>query len=131
MRTKLTANAVVSEDTDGLNVLFGPSAAGAEKTLDGFQRVTSGVTDLVDAEVLSLPYGDVDDAKGLFLVVTNGDLDVVINGGSTLQLRRGTVASGTLADDARILLDVETTSLQVTAVGACRVTWCLWGNPVA
>lgn len=131
MRTKLTANAVVTEDTDGLNTLFGPSPTGAEQTLDGFQRVASGVTDLTDAEVLSIPYGDVDAAKGFYLSVTGGDLDVVLNGGGTLQLRRGTVSSGVPADAAKMLVDIETTSLQVTAVGACRVTWCIWGNPVS
>jgi hypothetical protein len=131
MRVKHTINPVVTEDTDGRSVLFGLDETTAETTLDGLQRAASGVTDLDDAEVFSIPYADVTDARGFFLRMDGGDFDLVINGGAVLQVRRAATGSGTVATSAKCLMDARTTSLQVTASGAGRLTWCIWGDPVA
>ena len=126
MRVRHTLNPVVSEDADGKSVLFGLDETTAEAVLDTLTRVASGVTNLDDAEVFVLPYADVTDARGFFVRMDGADFDLEIEGAAALQIRR----VGAFAN-CKVLMEAQTTSLRVTAVGAGRLTWCIWGDPSA
>lgn len=133
MRVRHTVNPVVSEDANGRSVLFGLDEQLADAVIDGFTRVNSGVTDLSDTDVYNIPLGDVTDARGIFLRSDGGDFDVVINGSDTpLQVRRGvTGEGGALFQNCKLLIECNVATVEVTAVGDGRLTYCIWGDPVA
>ena len=133
MRIRHKMNPVVTEDAEGRSVLFGLDDTTAEAVLDGFTRVSSGVTDVQDGVPFDVPLGDVSDARGFFLRMDGGaDFDLLINTFGPFNVRRGANGTGgAVFDNCKMLAEMLVSELEVTPVGDGRLTWCIWGDPVA
>ena len=133
MRVKTKANVTITNGTNNEDTLFGPDDTAAESVLDGFQESADGKATLAAAAVLSPDFSHVDDPKGVF-VRSTGDFDLVINGVGPLPVRRGvasvTTGNSVKATYARLLLEADVTSIQITAVEDSDILWAVWGNPL-
>jgi len=133
MRVVTKANVTITDGSENKDCLFGPNDGTAESSLDGLQESTSSREKLTASDVFVIPFAQVDSPKGFFIRST-GDFNLVINGhtGAQFQIRRGiTATGGAKAAYVRCLMEMDLTSLQVTAVEDCELLWAVWGNPVA
>lgn len=131
MRIKHKVNAVISADTAGKDKLLALDDAAAEVTLDGFQEHCAGTVSIAAAASFTVPLGGIADVRGLFLKAT-GDFTMSLNGGPAITVKRGhTGPSAAVATTARVLMEAQLTSIQVTATQALVLTHAVWGDPVA
>lgn len=129
IRVDKTANLYVTRDTAQTRVIFGQaSAATNRQVLDTFDHAVAGTLNIAASQTESLPLGDVDDVRGVY-VRLSGSFNVVFNGGSdTLSF----VQVGT--DEVSMLLDVSATSVSISnPSGTTGLTgeFCVWGDPTA
>jgi hypothetical protein len=137
MEVRPKVNVRVFDDTAAKEVLFGPSDAAAERSLGSYREFSAGKLEkAADATYFDLPLGAVAAVKG-FILKSDKDLDVKLNGGSQviqlrLPLRTGTVAEPTPSDFLVLYMDAVITQIQVDApTDPALVTFCLWGDPPA
>lgn len=130
MRVRHKVVVTIDEASDGKNMLLAPDDVAAEIILDGPEEASVVRATLAAAGVLSVPFGSVGDARGVFLKAT-GDFDVSINGGAALPVRRGisAAAGGTKAATTKLFFEGLLTSVSITAVEALSLTAAVWGDP--
>jgi len=127
MRVKHKVIVQVARDADMKNTLFSTDETLAEVIADGFDRSVTGLLHVAATVTESVPLGDVDVPKGLYLEVDQ-DCQVAINGSADLiQLRKSSTASSV---PAKLFLEADISSLAITA-GATAVNgaFCVWGDP--
>jgi hypothetical protein len=131
MRVTPKANVVIEDGTNNKNKLFAPDDELSLTVLDGLQECSSGQENMLTAAVFAVPFGGLTDVRGFFLEST-GDFNLTINGGASIQVRRGVIgADGAVATSCRCLMEAQVTALEITAVSDSNVTWALWGKPLA
>ncbi len=129
MRIRHKVTVTIDEGSDGKNMLLAPDDVGAEVILDGPGEANVGRVTLAAAAVFTVPAGSVASIQGLF-IKSSGDFDLVLNGGTTLQVRRGVSASsgGTKAATTKLFFEGTVTSAVITAVDALQLTHAVWGD---
>jgi hypothetical protein len=131
VRIKAKCNVQIFEDANGENALLSGKDELAEVILDGPQEANVIKADLLALGVFSVPLGSVGTPTGLFLKST-GDFDLVLNGGTPLQVRREVRAAtgGAKAASAKFYFEGVLASATITALtDAITVTGALWGDP--
>lgn len=130
MRIRAKVTVKLFEDTTEKNGLLVPDDEAAEVILDGPQEANVIRADIAAAATLTVPLGSVGTVTGLFLKST-GDFDLVLNGGSTLQVRREQTKAGVAnkASTVKFYFEGTVTSVVITALtSAISVTGALWGD---
>jgi hypothetical protein len=99
-----------------------------EVDTEQYQAEISGDLSIADAATEVLSFGDVQDARGLYLEVS-GLCDVTINGANVPMAMQP--AAGTTAN-AKFLIDATITSVSITnnSGGTLTGSYALWGNPL-
>lgn len=133
MRVRLLAGVQITDGDDNKDNIFSLDDDLAVELLDGFLEAIGGREDLLLADgAFTIPLSSMASVKGFFLRAT-GDFNLAINGGAAINVRKGYASADTAAtkgDYARVLAEMEVTSLQVTPVADCKLTWAVWGKPV-
>lgn len=133
MRVVSKANVVITDGTDNRDTLFGPDDEIAVSTLDGFLESAHGREDLANAAVFTVPLSELSTPYGFFIRST-GNFNLIINGhtGGAFQIRKGIAGPlvTNVATYARILMEMQVTSLQLTMQEAGQVLWAAWGKPI-
>ena len=133
------ANVQVFTNSTKTDCLFGPGDKAAELLIAGMQKHSSGTFDLIATDVtpqaITLPLGDLTDARGLYLKVST-ECQVDLNGVGNLTVSPGVDALGAPLGVAKLVMDLKISSVVVTlpaVVGGQALTgsFCIWGDPVA
>lgn len=130
MRIRTKCNVRIFEDTAEKNGLLTGDDEAAEVILDGPQEANVIKADILAAGVFNVPLGSVGAPSGLFLKST-GDFDLVLNGGTPLQVRREQTKAGVANKAAVVKFYFEGTlaSATITALTAnITVTGATWGD---
>jgi hypothetical protein len=122
MRIKHNVNVFASEDTSGTDVLFGQ----ADVTK---RRITSGKFSIAASGTENLPFGDVNDVRGV-AVWADSDFNVVFNGGvDSLAFKRASVAT---TAKATLFMEIDTTQVAIANPSSSAVltgNYVVWGDP--
>jgi len=131
MRIRHKVTAVLSEDAAGKYKLFAPDDALAEVVLDGMTEQSSGSTVVPALTTFAVPFAAITDARGL-LLRGDGDFSLALNGGPALSVKRGVSgAGGAVAPSARVFLEAQLTSVEVTAGDTdLSLVYVLYGDPL-
>lgn len=135
IRVQHTVNVFISDDTAGLCPLFGTQDTSKElKTLDAFDRCTTGKLNIAASGTEDLPFGDVDVPRGIY-IDADRPFDVVFNGGvEVVEIRPAVAPSGTeLGGRAKLFMEVDSlTQVEITnpdATYALNAKYAVWGDP--
>lgn len=123
----------VSQDQDQQQTHFLRKETLSRITIDSFEKHASGDFKVLDTQSDTLSLGDIDAVKGIYLEAA-ADCDVYLNGsGDPIQLRKAPgVAGGAAASYAKLFLECDITSVQVTASQGSDVSgvYVVWGDVV-
>lgn len=128
MRLKYQINPVLTDDSDGKDVLFKLDSSKL-RTIDGFTRYNAGRFQVAAASTEAMTFGDVTAVRGFYLRVY-GDALVTINGADT-------AFALTLPADqtyAELSGDLTITSISIENEDAAAVLpgiLVVWGDPAA
>lgn len=124
MRTKLKANVIISNDTDGKNVLFGYDDTLSQETIDTYTGCVSGKFSVASSTTYTLPFGDLSSVKGIY-VKGDAAYDFSVNGGAAIT---SNIASS--SGSSKVLLQADLSSFSVTNNGSAALTgiWVAWGE---
>jgi hypothetical protein len=127
-RITTIANVICTEDTAGENILFGPATERASVVYTNYNEQNSGRIVLLPGAGISLSFGSVAQAAG-FLISASGAFDLSINGATARSIVRP--PSATAAQRARILADMQVSSLDVTNASltdSITLYYIIWGD---
>lgn len=131
MRVKHKLNVTVSDDAEGNDCLFGLDDGRAEVTIDNMQRVSSGRFEIAASSSEDLPFGDVQDARFVF-IKADGDFNLTFDGGvEALALRRASSLTGTYA---KFAAECDVSAVNVanpSATAVLKGIFCVYGDPAA
>ena len=94
----------------------------------GFKNANAGTLEMAASEVQVIPLGDVTDPRG-FLIQSDQDFTLRVNGGAETTLVRKSGATGSIAEhySTSAVTAIEITNGATPATGAFAV----WGDPAA
>ena len=126
MRVRHKVILQVSEDANLKNLLFETDETLAEVTINGYARACSGMMNVAAAGTESVPIGDVDAPKGLYLKA-DAACTIKINGSADgIALVPGNT---TVGSTAKLFIEATITAVSVTAgVAALNLTFACWGD---
>jgi hypothetical protein len=131
IRVKHSVFVQASQDTAGKQKLFYQDADLSAVVGDNYQRLASGNLAIAALATESLPTGDIDAIKGVYLEVS-GQCNVRING-STDDIVLSPTA-GITSGKAKLFLEAVITSLTIENTDASielTGVYCLWGDPTS
>ena len=127
MRIKHDITLLVTEDTDLKDPLYGPvDETLATTQTDAYTNMASGKIAVAVDATKTVPFGDVQDVRGLYLEVDT-DCQITLNEGDPIivVLEEG-------ATVAKFLLEASLTKVEITVASdgtALTGTYCVWGDP--
>lgn len=127
MRVKHKLNALVTDDAEGEDVLFGPDDTRAEVTIDNMTKLNSGRLEIAASGTESLPFGDVADVRFVWIKADN-DFNLKFNGGTeVLNVKRaGTTGYAKFAAE----IDVSSVSIvNPSASAVLKAVFMVYGDP--
>jgi hypothetical protein len=127
-RITTIANVICTEDPAGENVLFGPSTERASVVYTNYNEQNSGRIVLLPGASAALSFGSVASAAG-FMISASGAFDLSINGATPRSIVRP--PSATSAQRARILADMQVSSLDITnasVTDSITLYFIVWGD---
>lgn len=130
MRIEHLFHVKITEDADGLDVLWNPAQSLSKEVFSNMQLETSGKFSIAAAGVETLSLGDVTSARGI-LIEFDGDANLSLNGGTqVLSILRADTTAGR---QARFVMEGTITSVSVTnpagVTAALTGRYVIWGNP--
>jgi len=128
MRIKHKVNVLIADDTSMKDMLFGFDDELAEVITDAYGRMASGIMNIDAADTESMPTGDVDAIKGVYLKMDT-EVKLDINGLGDIQVRKVAIPTSTYA---KFFFEGDITSISIENPGtsAARIIWCVWGDAV-
>jgi hypothetical protein len=131
IRVRHTVHAFISEDTEGQQPLHGRQDPGQElQVADEFQRSCGGRIEVAAAGTENVPFGDVQDVRGVWVVMSDS-FYVAFNGSADeVHVRRANAKTGT---KARFFIEGDVTSVAIRNANAAAITgkYLVWGDPTA
>lgn len=127
MRIKHSILLDIGDDADMKDVLFGTDETLAQVIIDNYMRMTSGKLTVGVGLTESIPWGDVEAAKGIFIKVDQ-DCTLKLNGGAeAISLKR---AGSSTTDRAKFFTEATLTGATITAGAvAVNAVYVVWGDP--
>ena len=129
MRVRHKVNLKAFVDSTQKDALFSLDDAASEVVTDGFAEQNSGISVLPATTPFTIPFGSVNDVRGIFLKST-GDYTVSFNGGTPLLVRRAVTGTG-FAPSNKVLLEATLTSVVVVPAAPMTLSYAVWGDPIA
>lgn len=125
MRIEKLIHAKVTEDSDGLDGLWTPRAV--SQVITAMERVTSGKFLLLDLETFTVPFGDIDSPRAIYIEAA-GEIDVNLNGLGAITILP---ADELGTSRAHFFVECAVSSLTLTNNGADPIAgrWLMWGDP--
>lgn len=120
-----------SRDIAGKQKLFYQDSDLSEVTADNFERMASGNLSIAALATESVPLGDVDAVKGIYLEVSQ-QCNVRINGSADDIIM--TPPSGVSGTAAKLFLEAVISQVEIentNADSALTGVYCVWGDPTA
>lgn len=133
MRVKSKVTVKIFEDVAEKNGLLVPDDELAETINDGNQELSLIRADIAALGTFTATLAPVGTPAGMYLKAT-GDFDLLLNGGTPLQVRRQVKAAtgGAKATSTRFYYEGTIASVQITALAdAISVTGAIWGDAAA
>jgi hypothetical protein len=129
MRLTYTVTPLLTEDTAGQSVLFGPLGNDASVIVDSLQNMESGRIVLKPKATQQLSTGTLSQPMGFYLRMDH-DCQVQIDDGAQMQLTRASVSASA---QARMFFEGQFTTLHITAPDDAPATgvYVVWGDPLA
>ena len=120
----------LSTDDEGKQKLIALDEVLSTVSLKGFKEASIGHMALLAGVPTAIPFASVAVGWGLFLLA-DGDFALAVDGGADIPVKRGKTGDTAVPDStsARVLAEFQTTSLAVTAVADCTLTFAVWGDP--
>lgn len=126
LRIRHTVNVRVARDEDMKLGMWLPDLTLSEVVLDEYERAASGSINIAAAATETLPLGDVDAVRGIYLEIT-GTANVRING----SLDNIAMSQQDATKPAKLFLEALIAQVQIENTGAAELNgfFCVWGDP--
>lgn len=126
LRIRHTVNVRVARDEDMKLGLWLPDLTLSEVVLDEYERAASGSLNIAAAVTESVPLGDVDAVRGLYLEIV-GTANVRING----SLDNIAMSQQDATKPAKLFIEALISQVQIENTGTTDLDgfFCVWGDP--